>query len=138
MANGSQTDNPEARMEETDDESHNPGAEQADGQGDPEDHDETPENATQPRPPPIVEPDPRFEALVRDRDSLREEVVEMRRTLEQIQSRHDEEMQTLQKKLQETQIEKHNAETQFRNLLGKVNTIKAQLGERLRADAVRF
>lgn len=47
-------------------------------------------------------------------------------------------MQTLQKKLEETQSEKHNAETQFRNLLGKVNTIKAQLGERLRADAVRF
>lgn len=83
-----------------------------------------------------AEPDPRFEALVRDRDSLRAEVTEMRMSLEQIQSKHQEDMGALQNKLEETQEEKENAETQFRNLLGKVNTIKSQLGERLKADAV--
>ncbi|EEP80866.1 conserved hypothetical protein [Uncinocarpus reesii 1704] len=78
-----------------------------------------PQIATKLQSPVPLESDPRFEALVRDRDSLRVEVVEMRRTLEQIQSKHDEEMEALQNKLQETQNEKHNAETQFRNLLGK-------------------
>ena len=86
--------------------------------------------------PPPVDPDPRFEALVRDRDSLRAEVTEMRRSLEQIRSKHQEEMGALQNKLEETQEEKEHAETQYRNLLGKVNTIKSQLGERLKADAV--
>jgi len=83
-----------------------------------------------------VEPDSRFEALVRDRDSLRVEVAEMRRSLEQIKFKHDEDMEILQNKLEETKNEKEHAEGQFRNLLGKVNTIKAQLGERLKADAV--
>lgn len=83
-----------------------------------------------------TEPDSRFEALVRDRDSLRAEVTEMRRSLEEIQSKHQEDMGALQHRLEETQEEKEQAETQFRNLLGKVNTIKSQLGERLKADAV--
>ncbi|KAL1957903.1 hypothetical protein VTO42DRAFT_5468 [Malbranchea cinnamomea] len=84
---------------------------------------------------PSVETNSRFEALVRDRDSLRAEVAELRRSLEQIQSKHDEEMSALQKTLESTRGEKEHAESQFRNLLGKVNTIKAQLGERLKADA---
>ncbi|KAK2747580.1 hypothetical protein FQN55_004934 [Onygenales sp. PD_40] len=98
-------------------------------------------NTTQPQEevetssPTAIESNPRFEALVRDRDSLRAEVAEMRISLEKIQSRHDEEMGVFQDKLKETQSEKEQAETQFRNLLGKVNTIKSQLGERLKADA---
>jgi hypothetical protein len=86
--------------------------------------------------PSTIESDPRFEALVRDRDSLRLEVTEMRRSLEEIQSKHQEEMGALRHKLEETEEEKEHAETQYRNLLGKVNTIKSQLGERLKADAV--
>ncbi|OAX81391.1 hypothetical protein ACJ72_04271 [Emergomyces africanus] len=84
---------------------------------------------------PSLDSDPRFEALVRDRDSLRAEVAEMRISLEKIQSKHDEEMGALQNQLQQSQTDKEHAETQFRNLLGKVNTIKSQLGERLKADA---
>ena len=84
----------------------------------------------------IAEPDQRFDALVRDRDSLRVEVAELRRSLEEIQSKHDEEMNTVQKKLRSAQDEKEHAESQFQNLLGKVNTIRSQLGERLKADAV--
>ncbi|PGH05626.1 hypothetical protein AJ80_08318 [Polytolypa hystricis UAMH7299] len=84
---------------------------------------------------PDLQSDDRFEALVRDRDSLRAEVTEMRRSLEQIQSKHDEEMGDLQKKLEASRNEKEHAEARFRDLLGKVNTIKSQLGERLKADA---
>ncbi|PGH17026.1 guanylate kinase [Helicocarpus griseus UAMH5409] len=84
---------------------------------------------------PSLESYPRFEALVRDRDSLRAEVAEMRISLEKIQSKHDEDMGALQSQLEQSQSDKEHAETQFRNLLGKVNTIKSQLGERLKADA---
>ncbi|ODH49668.1 hypothetical protein GX48_04192 [Paracoccidioides brasiliensis] len=82
-----------------------------------------------------LDSNPRFDALVRDRDSLRAEVAEMRISLEKIQSKHDEEMSALQRQLEQSRNEKEHADTQFRNLLGKVNTIKSQLGERLKADA---
>ncbi|KAG5292766.1 guanylate kinase, golgi matrix protein [Histoplasma ohiense] len=95
------------------------------------DTDVPPPNSTTPS----FDSDPRFEALVRDRDSLRAEVAEMRISLEKIQSKHDEEMGALQNELKQSQNDKEHAETQFRNLLGKVNTIKSQLGERLKADA---
>ncbi|EGC48759.1 guanylate kinase [Histoplasma capsulatum var. duboisii H88] len=95
------------------------------------DTDVPPPNSTTPS----FDSDPRFEALVRDRDSLRVEVAEMRISLEKIQSKHDEEMEALQNELKQSQNDKEHAETQFRNLLGKVNTIKSQLGERLKADA---
>lgn len=98
------------------------------------DNDAPPPNASFP----FLDSDPRFEALVRDRDSLRAEVAEMRISLEKIQSKHDEEMGALQNQLEQSQSDKEHAETQFRNLLGKVNTIKSQLGERLKADAVRL
>lgn len=94
------------------------------------------QNVADSEPPSNAEPDHRFEALVRDRDSLRAEVAELRMSLEQVQSKHDEEMNTVQDKLKSTQDEKEHAESQFQNLLGKVNTIKSQLGERLKADAV--
>lgn len=83
--------------------------------------------------------DERFNALVRDRDSLRAEVTELRRSLEEVRSRHAgeaDERETLRRSLTETRGEKDHAEMRYRDLLGKVNTIKSQLGERLRADAV--
>jgi len=75
--------------------------------------------------------------MARDRDSLRAEVTELRKSLEEIQSKHEEDVHDLQDKLEESQSSKGHAETQYRTLLGKVNTIRAQLGERLKADAVR-
>ncbi len=78
----------------------------------------------------------RIEAYARERDSLREEVAELRRSLEEIQVKHEQELGTVRKQLEDTQGQKDLAETQYRNLLGKVNTIKSQLGERLKADAV--
>ena len=80
----------------------------------------------------------RFDALVADRDALRHEVTELRKSLESLQSKHETEIETLQENLADTQAEKENAEEQYQNLLGKVNTIRSQLGERLKADAVRL
>ncbi|CBF87581.1 putative Golgi matrix protein [Aspergillus nidulans FGSC A4] len=77
----------------------------------------------------------RFDALVRDRDSLRAEVTDMRKSLEEIQSKHRTDMQALQSKLDDAESKKEHAESQYRGLLERVNTIKAQLGERLKEDA---
>ncbi|KAJ6016705.1 hypothetical protein N7451_000084 [Penicillium sp. IBT 35674x] len=80
------------------------------------------------------EPNDRFDALVRDRDSLRAEVTDMRKSLEEIQSKHRLEMEALQQKLDDTESKKEQAETQFQKLLERVNIIKSQLGERLKED----
>ena len=80
----------------------------------------------------------RFDALAKDRIALRDEVAQLRRSLEQIQGKHVEELGSVRAQLEETQGEKEHAEAQYRNLLGRVNTIKSQLGERLKADAVRI
>jgi peptidoglycan hydrolase CwlO-like protein len=45
-------------------------------------------------------------------------------------------MEALQQKLNESEDKKTQAETQFQKLLERVNTIKSQLGERLKEDAV--
>ena len=78
----------------------------------------------------------RIEAYARDRDLLREEVAELRRSLEEIQVKHQHELEAVRQQLEETQGQKDHSDTQYRNLLGKVNGIKSQLGERLKADAV--
>lgn len=78
----------------------------------------------------------RLDALARERDALREEVAQLRRSLEEIQEKHEEDLISFREQLEETRGEKEHAETQFRNLVGKVNTIKSQLGDRLKADAV--
>jgi predicted nucleic acid-binding Zn-ribbon protein len=80
--------------------------------------------------------DNKFDALVRDRDSLRAEVTEMRKSLEEIQLKHQEEMRALQRQLADSETKKEQAENQFQKLLERVNTIKSQLGERLKEDAV--
>lgn len=78
----------------------------------------------------------RFDALVKDRDALRAEVTSLRQSLEEIQTKHATEIEAVQTELADTQAEKETAEEQYQSLLGKVNTIRSQLGERLKADAV--
>lgn len=82
------------------------------------------------------DPAARFDALVKDRDALRQEVTQLRQSLEELQAKHVSEIEAVQGELAETQTEKENAEEQYQSLLGKVNTIRSQLGERLKADAV--
>ena len=67
---------------------------------------------------------------------MRAEVSEIRKSLESIQGKHKTETSDLRDKLLESRKEKDAAETSYKNLLAKVNQIKAQLGERLKADAV--
>ena len=83
-----------------------------------------------------TEPNDRFDALVRDRDSLRAEVADVRKSLEDIQSKHAAEIEPLQQRLDDAESKKDHAETQYQKLLERVNTIKSQLGERLKEDAV--
>ena len=80
----------------------------------------------------------RLEALARERATIKDELVQLRRFLDEIREKHEQEMGSIREQLEDTQREKEHAETQYRNLLGKVNTIKSQLGERLKADAVRI
>ena len=78
----------------------------------------------------------RFDALVKDRNALRTEVTQLRQSLEALQSKHEKDLESVKGQLQDTQNEKDEAQEQYQNLLGKVNTIRSQLGERLKADAV--
>ncbi|CAI7598647.1 unnamed protein product [Penicillium bialowiezense] len=82
-----------------------------------------------------TEPNDRFDALVRDRDSLRAEVADMRKSLEDIQSKHAADIQSSQQRADDAESKKDQAETQYQKLLERVNTIKSQLGERLKEDA---
>jgi predicted nucleic acid-binding Zn-ribbon protein len=79
---------------------------------------------------------------------LRQEVTELRKSLEGLQSKHETqpsedtvskqeaEIQSLREELEEANEGKEHFETQYTNLLGRVNTIKTSLGDRLKADAV--
>ena len=78
----------------------------------------------------------RLDALARERATLREEVAGLRKSLEEIQEKHEAELGSMRDQIENTQGQKDHAETRYRDLLGKVNTIKSQLGERLKADAV--
>lgn len=78
----------------------------------------------------------RLEDMAREREALRDEVSYMRKSLEKIQERHEEEMGRIREQLSQTEEGREQAQTQYQNLLGKVNTIRSQLGERLKADAV--
>lgn len=79
----------------------------------------------------------RFDALVKDRDALKAEVTRLRQSLEELQAKHESELEAVQTQLDDTQGEKESAEEQYQNLLGKVNTIRSQLAERMKSDAVR-
>ncbi|KAH7389705.1 hypothetical protein DE146DRAFT_174443 [Phaeosphaeria sp. MPI-PUGE-AT-0046c] len=101
-----------------------------------------------PSPPPPSDTSARLDAIAKERDALRQEVIELRKSLENIQSNQDKqppsgsesekdaEIQSLKEELEEANEEKEHFETQYKNLLGRVNTIKTSLGDRLKADAV--
>jgi hypothetical protein len=52
------------------------------------------------------------------------------------ESNQEAELQSLREELEEANEAKDHFETQYKNLLGRVNTIKTSLGDRLKADAV--
>ncbi|KAI9827033.1 MAG: hypothetical protein M1826_006512 [Phylliscum demangeonii] len=77
----------------------------------------------------------RLEGLSVERKSLQAEVKHLRQSLEEMQEKHEKERETVRAERDEARAGKELAETQYRNLLGKLNTIRSQLGERLKADA---
>ncbi|CAO2658523.1 Nn.00g062460.m01.CDS01 [Neocucurbitaria sp. VM-36] len=103
-----------------------------------------------PSPPPPSDTSARLDAIAKERDALRQEVTELRKSLENIQSKHaaadagdvsskhEEEIRNLREELDEANEGKEHFETQYKNLLGRVNTIKTSLGDRLKADAARI
>ncbi|CRG85589.1 GRIP domain-containing protein RUD3 [Talaromyces islandicus] len=90
---------------------------------------------TEAKPASSADTENKFDALIQDRDSLRVEVTGLRKSLEELQHKHQEEMQALQQSLADSETKKEQAETQFQKLMERVNTIKSQLGERLKEDA---
>ncbi|PSN64084.1 hypothetical protein BS50DRAFT_576703 [Corynespora cassiicola Philippines] len=88
--------------------------------------------------PPPSDTSARLDAIAKERDALRQEVTELRKSLESIQVRHEEEIGGLQSELEEANESKEHFETQYKNLLGRVNTIKTSLGDRLKADAAKI
>lgn len=80
----------------------------------------------------------RLEALASERDALLAEVSQLRKSLEAIQTKHEDEISDLQEQLEDSNSGKEDAENQYQELLGRVNTIKSQLGERLKSYAVGF
>ncbi|KAH7357615.1 hypothetical protein BKA66DRAFT_427551 [Pyrenochaeta sp. MPI-SDFR-AT-0127] len=101
-------------------------------------------------PPPPSDTTARLDVIAKERDALRQEVTELRKNLESIQSKHEaaaagnasaqheEEIRSLREELDEANEGKEHFETQYKNLLGRVNTIKTSLGDRLKADAARI
>ncbi|KAI4941292.1 hypothetical protein J4E91_010869 [Alternaria rosae] len=101
-------------------------------------------------PPPPSDASARLDAIAKERDALRQEVTELRKSLEDVQNKqttgtsdetyanHEEEMRNLREELDEANEGKEHFETQYKNLLGRVNTIKTSLGDRLKADAARI
>jgi archaellum component FlaC len=77
----------------------------------------------------------RLDAMQHERDNLRAEVTQLRQSLEQLQANQGDDVSSVREELERSQEEKEEAQTQYRNLLSKVNTIRSQLGERLKADA---
>lgn len=84
------------------------------------------------------DPSSRFDALVKDRDNLREEVTKLRKSLEELQSRHDGEEGTAQEDLQEARNEKEEWENRYNELKDGLDAMRSRLAERFKAKTVRL
>jgi chromosome segregation ATPase len=73
-----------------------------------------------------------------EREALRQEVEQLRRQLESIQTSHEQEVSQLRTDLEESEAAKDQAETQYQNLLGRVERIKETLGDRLKRDKIEL
>ena len=78
----------------------------------------------------------KVEVLARERDNLRQEVAELRRSLEDIQGKHKQEIEDLQLKLDTAEEGKEEADQRHSDLRVRVKEITATLGERLKSNSV--
>ena len=101
-------------------------------------HPPQPADETEPQPPPssssTTTTTAKLEAMSAEREALRQEVEQLRRQLETISAAHTEEVSQLRTDLEESEAAKDHAETQYQNLLGRVEKIKETLGDRLKRD----
>ncbi|KIV99276.1 uncharacterized protein PV09_09044 [Verruconis gallopava] len=74
----------------------------------------------------------RLAALAKERDALREEVSELRKSLEALTAKHEEEVREIKEQLEETQSGREEAESKYEDLRERVTTIRTTLGERLK------
>lgn len=98
--------------------------------------DHTSEEANDASTQPDADTTARLDAIESERNNLREQVTELRKSLQTLQDRHSDELKDVRGQLDNANTAKDGAEEQYRSLLGKVGTIRSQLGERLKADAV--
>lgn len=77
----------------------------------------------------------RLDALLEERKALREQVTSLRKSLEDLQSKHVEQVDGLYEQVSTEKAEKESAQEEYQSLLGRVNTLRTQLTERLKADA---
>lgn len=76
----------------------------------------------------------KLDAMSAEREALRQEVEQLRRQLESLSASHTQEVSQLRTDLEESEAAKDHAETQYQNLLGRVEKIKQTLGDRLKRD----
>jgi seryl-tRNA synthetase len=80
----------------------------------------------------------KLDALAVERDMLRREVAELRQSLEDITSQHEQEVKDLREKLDAANEGREDAEQKHATLLERVNNISATLGERLKSNVVCY
>jgi broad specificity phosphatase PhoE len=78
----------------------------------------------------------KVEVLARERDNLRQEVAELRKSLEDIQDKHKQEKDDLHLKLEAAEEDKEEADQRHSDLRVRVKDITATLGERLKSNTV--
>lgn len=101
---------------------------------DDEDDDESPPPSVPASSSPSTSTSAKLEAMSAEREALRQEVEQLRRQLESLSAAREEEASRLRADLEESEAAKDRAETQYQNLLGRVEKIKETLGERLKRD----
>lgn len=73
----------------------------------------------------------RLEAMTKERENLKSEVEELRKSLERIQAAHSQETAQLKSELEEVEAAKEQVEEQYQTLVGRVEKIKESVGIRL-------
>jgi predicted nucleic acid-binding Zn-ribbon protein len=80
----------------------------------------------------------KLDVLAQERDTLRLQVTELRKSLEDIQEKHTQDTLDLRTRAETAEQEKEEADQRYNDLRDRVTDIRATLGERLKSNAVGF
>lgn len=78
----------------------------------------------------------RLEAALKEQKVHSDALKELQQELAEVKEAHTQELSEFDERLHRVQEEKQQLDTQYRNLLDRLATIKTTLGDRLKADAV--